>query len=336
MSRLIAALAATFFLAQPLQAQCVGENLLEKLPAAERAALDARTAQVPYPQGNYWRATKDGQTVTIIGTYHLDDPRHATARAVIAPAISAARTVLVEAGPEEEAQLLARIAKDPSVMMITEGPTLLEQMPPEDWDRLAAAMSERQIPAFMAAKFKPWYVTIMLSIPPCSIAELANANGLDASVIAAAEEQNIPVRALEPYDTIFTIFGGMPDIDQIEMIMTTLAMEDRAVDMSITLADAYFAQDNRVIWEFMKDQALDLPGYPRAGRGRVRPDGRGFDIIAQSQVDTGDRGYRQRRPGLCRLRRAASVRPRRCSGLAGTRRLAIGTLAAVIPPNGLT
>jgi uncharacterized protein len=264
MNRAFAALAGVFLSLQPALAECVGNNLLDALPPTERAALDAKAAEVPYPQGNYWRATKGDQTVTIIGTYHLEDPRHEATRAIIAPAISAASTVLVEAGPDEEAQLMARMAEDPGVMMITDGPTLMEQMPPEDWDRLAAAMSERQIPAFMAAKFQPWYVTMMLSIPPCGMADLVDAHGLDASVIAAAQAENIPLRALEPYDTIFSIFGGMTGPEQLEMIRTTLAMEDQAVDMSITLADAYFAEDSRVIWEFMKDQMLDAPGYTAA------------------------------------------------------------------------
>ena len=261
MTRAFATLAALFLLAQPVAAECVGENLLDRMAPADRAALDAKAAEVPYSTGNYWRATKDGRTVTMIGTYHLDDPRHEATRAIIAPAISAARTVLVEAGPEEEAQLMARLADEPSLMMITDGPTLLEQMPPEDWDRLVAAMADRNIPAFMAAKFKPWYITIMLSIPACGLEEMTDANGLDASVIAAATEQNIPLRALEPYDTVFSIFGSLSNAQQIDMINTSLAMEDRAVDMSITLADAYFDQDSRIIWELLKDVSLDLPGY---------------------------------------------------------------------------
>jgi uncharacterized protein len=261
MNRAFAALAAVFLLVSAASAECVGENLLDQLPDADRAALHARAAEVPYPSGNYWRATKGGQTVTMIGTYHLEDPRHDATRAIIAPAISAARTVLVEAGPEEEAQLMARLADEPSLMMITEGPTLLEQMAPADWDRLAAAMSDRQIPAFMAAKFQPWYVTMMLSIPACGMDAIAEGAGLDASVTDAAIAQNIPLRALEPYDTVFSIFGSMTNAQQIDMINTSLAMEDRAVDMSITLADAYFAQDSRIIWELLKDMSLDLPGY---------------------------------------------------------------------------
>lgn len=261
MTRLAAALSAILLLAQPAAAQCVGENLLDQLSPDARLALDAQAAEVPYPVGNFWRATKDGASVSIIGTYHFDDPRHAPTVAAITPFITAATTVLVEAGPAEEAQLMKRLADDPSAMLITDGPTLLEQMPRDDWNRLVTAMAEREIPAFMAAKFQPWYATMMLSIPPCSMPDIADARGLDAMVIALAQTDGIPIRALEPYDTVFSIFGAMSAEQQLDMIRTSLAMEENAVDMSITLADAYFAQDSRVIWEFLQMQALALPGY---------------------------------------------------------------------------
>ncbi len=246
---------------QPVFSQCVGQNILESLPAADRTAIQARTDAVPYAQGNFWRASKGDREVTIIGTYHLGDPRHAATLDVVAPLIAKAATVLVEAGPEEEAALMARMASDPSGMIINSGPSLMQQLPPEDWARLKKAMEERQIPGFMAAKFQPWYISILLSMPPCAMAAMAEKDGLDFSVIAAAEAAMVPVRALEPYDTVLTLFGGMPAEAQIEMVQTSLVMEDRAADASITLADAYFAENSRVVWELMQVQALDLPGY---------------------------------------------------------------------------
>jgi uncharacterized protein len=245
----------------PASAECVGQNILDTLPDAERAAIQARTDAVPFAQGNLWRASKGDAEITIIGTYHLGDPRHAATLEAIGPMIEKAATVLVEAGPEEEAKLLARMTEDPSTMLITSGPSLMEQLSAEDWARLSAAMTERQIPGFMAAKFQPWYISILLSVPPCAMAALAEKDGLDFSVIAAAEAADIPVRGLEPYDTVLTLFGGMPANEQIEMVQTSLVMEDHAADNSITLADAYFAENSRVVWELMQVKALELPGY---------------------------------------------------------------------------
>jgi uncharacterized protein len=261
MTRILATLAALLCLSAPVQAECVGQNLIAALSPEDRAALDATTAKSPYPTGNFWRATRGDQVINLVGTYHFDDPRHTATMAALTPMITDAKTVLVEAGPDEEKALQAHIAKDPGAMLIMSGPTLLEQLPPDDWKALADAMTARQIPPFMAAKFKPWYITVMLSIPPCAMAGAVQANGLDAQVIDTAVAANIPVKALEPYDTVFSIFGALSNEDQLAMIKSTLAMEEFGPDFSVTLADTYFAQDSRLIWEFMRQQALTLPGY---------------------------------------------------------------------------
>jgi uncharacterized protein len=252
---------ACVVMCHPVVAECVGENMLEALPAAERADIQARTDAVPFARGNFWRATRGEAEVTIIGTYHLGDARHTETMEVIGPLVATAETLLVEAGPEEEAALMAQMTNDPSGMLITTGPSLMEQLPANDWARLTEAMAERQIPAFMAAKFQPWYISILLAVPPCAMAALTEKDGLDHKVMAAAEAAGVPIRALEPYDTVLTLFGGMSAKMQIEMVQTSLVMEARAADSSVTLADAYFAQNSRVMWELMQVQALDLPGY---------------------------------------------------------------------------
>ena len=248
-------------LATPMGAQCVGSNLIDALPAADQAALRARADLQPFAVGNYWQASRDGQMIHIIGTYHFDDPRHDATLATLAPVLAGAQTLLVEAGPDEEAALMARMSDEPSLMIITNGPTLPQLLPPDEWQRLSAALSDRGIPSFMAAKFRPWYLSMMLSIPPCDIEHAATAKGLDGLLIDAATAQGLTVQALEPYDTIFGIFDAMSQADQLAMITSTLALEDKSTDMSITLADVYFAEEGRLIWEFTRDLTLKLPGY---------------------------------------------------------------------------
>ena len=261
MTRIFAAVATLFCLTSSVHAQCMGQNLIDALSPADRATLDAATAKSPFPAGNYWRAVRGDQTITLVGTYHFDDPRHGTTMLALTPLIETAATVLVEAGPDEEAALQARLARDPGTMMIMAGPTLPEQLPEADWQALAAAMRARGIPPFMAAKFQPWYVAAVLGIPPCAMATAATSKGLDGLVIDAATDAAVPIMALEPYDTIFGIFGSMSNEDQLSMIKSTLVLEAFSTDFSVTLADTYFSQDTRLIWEFMRLQALAVPGY---------------------------------------------------------------------------
>jgi len=260
----IASLALVVLSTLPLSAKCVGQNLFTRMDPARRAEIQAAADAVPFASGNFWRATRGDEVITIAGTYHFDDPRHAANLAALTPAITDAATVLVEAGPEEEKALNALIARDPSKMVITTGPTLAQQLPPEVWDPLAAAMADRGIPAFMAAKFKPWYVLTLLSIPPCAMAEMTEKpKGLDGAVIDTALSANVPVRGLEPFDTLFTIFDSMTEDELTEMLVSTLAIEDVSEDYFTTLVDSYFAGNSRAAWELMRFVSYDLPGYTR-------------------------------------------------------------------------
>jgi uncharacterized protein YbaP (TraB family) len=248
--------------APPAAAKCAGQNLFDQMDPTRRAAIEAATEAVPFPKGNFWRATRGDQVITIAGTYHFDDPRHAANLAALTPAITSATTVLVEAGPDEEKAMKSLVARDPSKLVITEGPTLAQDLPPEVWNPLKAAMSDRGIPAFMAAKFRPWYVLTLLSIPPCAMAQMTEQpKGLDGAVIDTALAANVPVKGLEPFDTLFTIFEGMTKDEITEMLVSTLAIDAMSEDYFTTLVDSYFAGESRAAWELMRYVSYDLPGY---------------------------------------------------------------------------
>ncbi len=257
MLRIIALL--TVF-ALPAYAQCMGQNLIDTMSPQMEAEVDAAVAEHPFPEGNRWRATRDGQEVTLIGTYHLYDARLNVEMLAAQPLLDAAPTLLVEAGPEEEAAMLRHMATNPQLTMIAEGPTLPEMLEPAEWDALTAAAQARGIPAFMAAKFQPWYLLMVLAMAPCHMAQ-AEAPGLDKMLIAAAQAQGKPVAALEPWNTALDLFSSMTPEEQLDAIRMTLEMEPKATDYASTLADAYFAGDARRMWEFMRVAAHDLPGY---------------------------------------------------------------------------
>lgn len=265
MRRFLGFLALAFVAgASVARAECSGVNLLETMPAEERRALLAAADAVPYPRGNLWRATRGEEEVLLVGTYHLDDPRHAAVMTRVAPMVEAAAVVLVEAGPEEEAALMADLKRDPSLMVMTEGPTLREALPEPEWQLLAEAMRERGIPPFMVAKFRPWYVSMLLAMPVCGMEGVAGAakGGLDAKVIAKAQASGVTLRALEPHDTVFKQFGAMRFEEQLSMITSALALEPVSADYAVTLADAYFDQEARLIWELTRRMSLEVPGVP--------------------------------------------------------------------------
>jgi uncharacterized protein len=243
------------------RAACSGRNQIDALPPGVRADLTERVEAAPYARGNFWRATRGDQVITLIGTYHLDDPRFDALMDQVGLLVDASDTVLVEAGPIEEAELQRALAANPALMFVINGPTL----PPATWNRLKSALSARSIPPFMGAKMQPAYLSMLLGIPPCAAEALTGkANGLDQRIIAKAEEVEVPVKALEPYDTIFKIFARLTPAEQTEMLELALAMDDQTEDAFATMLESYFAQDSRMIWEYSRWLTLQTPGMDPA------------------------------------------------------------------------
>lgn len=242
-------------------AQCFGTNLIAALPVNEQISLRKAAESVPHATGNYWLATRGSESVHLIGTYHFDDPRHAGTLATLAPVLDKASALLVEAGPNEESAIKARIAAEPTLMIDQTGPTLPSRLSAKDWAALSDALRARGIPPFMAAKFRPWYISVLLAVPPCDMARAADAKGLDGMLIDAATSAGLPIQALEPYDTVFSIFDTLPPEDQLAMVTSALATESRSADFAITLADSYFSEEGRLIWEFMRYETARQPGY---------------------------------------------------------------------------
>lgn len=246
-------------------ADCVGTNLFDTMPADQRAELDAAVAGVPYHQGLLWHARKDDQSMMLVGTYHFDDPRHDAMMARLEPVITDAAAVFVEAGPDEERKLTEALAADPTLMVDPTGPTLPERLDDRDWAILSAAMAERGTPAVVTAKLRPWYVAMMLGISPCMIAQMAadGAQGLDHRLVSRARALDVPVHALEPWDTVFSLFRDLTPAQEIEMIRSTLSAATHADDYAVTLTDAYFAGDIWAIWEFSRFDAYRHSGLTR-------------------------------------------------------------------------
>lgn len=239
---------------------CAGQDLIATIPAEERATLDAAIALAPYAQGNHWRATSGDSTINIIGTFHLFDPRMPEHLAKLMPDLRQADAVYLEATQVELDQLQQAVATRPE-LMFTQGATLPERLSDDEWQLLSQEMSARGIPAFLASKFQPWYVSVMLAMPPCAIPAMSGGgSGLDHLIIEAADALGTPTHALEPYDTIFRIFDQIPQDEQLDMIRIALPLAPAAEDMLATMANSFDREDHRLIWEYSRLKSIAAAG----------------------------------------------------------------------------
>ena len=232
-------------------ARCDGIDLLQRLPADERAAIAAAADAVPYPAGNLWRATRGEAVLHIVGTFHIGDARLAPVLRRLEPLIEAAEVVLVEVTPDEEQRLLAALAAEPSIAFVTEGPSLIDLLSDEEWALYTDEMAARGVPAFMASRFRPWLAFSTLTIPAC-LFEPGGAlpPGLDDRVITHAVGSGVRVNGLEGYDVLFRVFDALSFEESLDLLRATLMQAELSEDLFATLANAYFAEEHRLIWEF--------------------------------------------------------------------------------------
>ncbi|MEM6304220.1 MAG: TraB/GumN family protein [Pseudomonadota bacterium] len=258
------ALIALLFTLLPvtLWANCGGTDLRETLTDAQQTEIDRRIADAPYATGNHWRATKGDQVIHLIGTMHIDDPRMDALAARLALVVETADLLMVEATEEDQKQLERDMALTPELAFLT-GETLIDLMPPEDWAALAAAAEARGIPGFMAAKFQPWYLSLMLSMSPCEMRAVASGQeGLDARIIEIAAQAGVPTRSLEDPKSVFQLFNQDPIEDQIALLTLGILPDEASENASYTLKQQYFDEETLAALELSRVVArpmIDMP-----------------------------------------------------------------------------
>ncbi|KZY47812.1 hypothetical protein A3731_07510 [Roseovarius sp. HI0049] len=242
-------------------ALCEGRDLIDAMPEAEQQEVQARAAATPYPEGLLWRAEKGETEITIFGTYHF---RHAETDAHLErmkPLIDAADTVYLEMSLEEQKSFQDKLARDPSIMFITQGETLPTLLGEDDWQHFRAEMEARMIPGVMAAKFKPLWAAMMLGIGPCEAKNGGlGGGGIDEMIGEYATEHGTGTRSLENFAEVLIKLDSTPLDKQIEMIRMTLAWPGDPNDMSYTIRERYLQQQVALMWEFSRAVSLKYGG----------------------------------------------------------------------------
>ncbi len=237
-------------------AECPREIPFDALPSARIGELTERAADVPYSDGVFWKAEKDGVTSYIVGTYHLADPRIDPFVDQIEALLPQTERLLVEANATTQAEFNGRIASDPTIAFIPEGPTLIDLLPPEEWEQIAAAAKARGVPAFVAAKYQPWFLSLTLAIPPCALELVATgAPAIDRQVEDLFVEAGHPVDSLDTVESLLVMFTSDTIEEQIEDLRQGLEMGMLSSENDMTTGELYFREQPQLIWEYTVDKA---------------------------------------------------------------------------------
>ena len=251
MRLVLAALAAFSLWTATAAAACEGRDMRPDFSDAERALLDEATASTPFGEGNHWIAERDGEVIHLVGTIHISDPRLAAPAEGLRETIDGAGLLLLEMTPGGMEDLERRMREDPG-MLVLKDTALPELMEEAEWQRLADAAKARGIPPVMAAKFQPWYLSMVLALPGCATESPSVLDGLDARLQRIAKDTGTQMQALEDVDTVFRLFQDAPMEDQLEMLRAAIVPGDDGSDMMATLIATYFEERTAASWELSR------------------------------------------------------------------------------------
>ncbi len=248
-------LAALFLIAPGLvyAQSCGSRDLIAELAPSDRAALDALVAPHAYAEGNIFKATKAGSTVTVVGTLHLPDARHTLVVDEVRPVIKNTDLLILEASSETQAEIQRMTATNPELFFLTEGPTLIDLLSEDEWARLTETLAPYGIPGFMAAKFKPWFLGMALAVPPCAMIDIQQGEkGLDLLLENVARENDVPIAELDDLDALMDLLAGDPLEKQIDGLRMRLSMKMENDAELTTMVERYFQGKAREVVEYSR------------------------------------------------------------------------------------
>jgi hypothetical protein len=230
-------------------ALCNADGIETLMTPADLADLNDVAAATPYGQGLYWSAQKDGVELSIIGTMHLADPRHANLRARAAPQLESADILLVEATLEDQNAMQVYMAQNPDMMTISDGPTLPDRLDPETWAQIRDAAALRGVPGFIATKMQPWFLSMTLAIAPCAMTSMmAGELGLDGLLMEDAATLDVPVTALEPWQDTLALLSSGTFNEQIDALRYSVIDPDIQDALIASLLESYFTGETAYGW----------------------------------------------------------------------------------------
>lgn len=250
---------------------CAGADLtasLQKDDPAAYAKIEAEAAATPNGTGLLWKLEKAGEKPSyLFGTMHMTDPRVTALPAAAQQAFDAAGTVIIETTEVlDQKKMMATLAKEPDLMMFTDGTTLSSLLSPADAAVVDKALDARGIPPASVARMKPWILSAMLALSPCEMAR--KAGGAPVLDVKLAEEAKAGGKELEGLETAADQLRAMASLPlslHMRGLVDTLKLGDRMDDVNETMISLYRRGEIGMIWPLFRvalpDEADDPAGY---------------------------------------------------------------------------
>ena len=188
-----------------------------------------------------WKIERDGRPASyLFGTVHLTDDRITRLSPAVEMALGEAKTIALEVSDLSEKATTSVIAKAAPLVMFTDGQRLDQLLSSTEYETVKAIITRSGMPVDLAALFKPWIVTMILSVSDCERAKVQRGTRvLDMKIAEIGKARGLEVVGLETIPEQLQALAAVPQPQQLKMLRTSLKFADRTNDMMETLVQLY-------------------------------------------------------------------------------------------------
>ncbi len=200
----------------------------------------------PHSRGLLWKIERAGAPASyLFGTLHMADARVTALPPPVRQVFDAAASLTMELVPDAAA--LSHLLES---MFFNDSRTLESIVGAELYADVRRAFAKRNLPATDLSKFKPWAVTVVLSMPVAT-----GDPPLDMQLQLRAIENGKPVEGLETAQEQVAVFNDLSFAQQRALLETTLRHQDEFNAQLEAIVQAYLARDLARLQLLFEEQA---------------------------------------------------------------------------------
>ncbi len=249
---------------------CKGKDMMAEFAAdnpAVLAKIESEASALVNGKGLLWKVEKQGTAPSyLFGTMHMTDPRVTTLTPSAEQAFEGADIVVIETTEIlNQTEMMATLARNPDLMMFTDGTTLPSLLSPQDEKALEKGLSQRGILLAAVIKMKPWMLSAMVALPACEWAR--KAAGMPILDVKLAEDAKAAGKRLEGLETVTEQFQAMASLPMdlhLKGLVDTLKLGDRIDDVIETMIVLYTKGEIGTFWPLFR-AAMPLTAEDEAG-----------------------------------------------------------------------
>lgn len=237
------------FAAGPNGDPCQGSDMLAETKATNPEVYNQIMSEAAATQNSgalLWKIERDGRpTSYLFGTVHLTDDRVTKLSPAVRSALKESKTVALEVADLTENATAAVIARSAPLAMYSDGRRLDQLLSPSEYETVKKVVSRSGLPADLTALFKPWIVSMILSVSECERTKAQNGKRvLDMKIAETGKSLGIPVVGLERIPDQLAALAAVPEKQQLDMLKVSLRFAHRMNDLMETLVQLYL--DRRI------------------------------------------------------------------------------------------